>query len=157
MGRLTDEYGIVPLWQPVDLAAGGDSETFSFANASQADIILLTGVLTAPGALSVFSGATAGAKTTALPFTYRLSGADYKAAAADQFGTDTAETDGILTLSATANDVRTVVIHLDAADLPDGHIWVTLALASGTAQFVAGIALLRGSRYQPAITSVPTT
>lgn len=156
MGRLVEEVGIIPLYEPIDLAAGADSETFELKGA-QVDIVLLTGVLTVPGALSVFSGATAGAKTTALPFTYRKTGADFKAIAADQFGAEVAESDGVLTLSATADDHRTIVIHIDAADLPDDHSWVTLALASGTAQLVAAVGIVRGGRYRPAPTAVPTS
>jgi len=157
MGRLTEDIGIIPMYEPIDLAAGADSETFEFSKGAMADIIFITGVLTVPGALSLFSGATAGAKTTALPFTYRVTGADFKAAAADQFGADVAEADGILTLSATANDHRTHVLSISAADLPAGHLWVTLALASGTAQLVAAVAIIRGVRYQPPVTAVPTT
>lgn len=153
-GRLVERVGIVPFFEPIDLAAGADSESFALNKAESADIIVVTGILTVPGALSLFSGATVGAKTTALPFTYRLSGADFKAAAADQFGADVAEADGVLTLSATAHDHRAIVIHVEAADLPVGHVWVTAALAAGTAQLIAAVAILHGPRYQPPPTSV---
>jgi hypothetical protein len=154
--RLVEEVGIIPMYEPIDLAAGADSETFQLVGA-HADIVFSFGVLTVPGALSLFSGATAGAKTTALPFTYRLSAADFKAAAADTYGAETAESDGILTLSATGHDHRVVVIHVDAADLPDDHTWVTFALASGTAQFISAVAIISGGRYRPAPTAVPTS
>jgi hypothetical protein len=151
--RLAEEAGIIPLFEAIDLAAGADSDSFQMKS-SDVDIILITGVLTVPGALSVFSGATAAAKTTALPFTYRLSGADFKATGADLFGAEIAEADGVLTLSATTHDHRTFVIHIDTADLPEGHSWVTLNLASGTAQAVAAVAIMRGPRYQPALTAI---
>lgn len=152
--RLAEEFGIIPLIEPIDLAAGADSESFELSKGALADIILITGVLTVPGALSLFSGATAAAKTTALPFTYRLSTADFKAAGADLYGADVAESDGVLTLSATAHDHRTIVISIAAADMPVGHTWVTAALASGTAQLVAAVAIIRGVRYQPPQTAI---
>lgn len=154
MGRLTEDTAVIPLYEPIDLAAGADSDSFQLAKGAQADIVVITGVLTVPGALSLFSGATVGAKTTALPFTYRMSGADFKATGADQYGADVPETDGIFTLSATANDHRTHVLSIQAADLPAGHQWVTMALAAGTSQFVAAVAIIRGVRYQPAQTMI---
>lgn len=160
MGRLTEDVGIIPMYEAKDWAAGADSETVELSKGATLDIILNTGVLTVPGALSLFSGATAGAKTTALPFTYRITGADYLAAAADQFGADVAESDGVLTLSATAHDRRTIVISVSAAEVAangSDHKWVTMALAAGTAQVVAAIGIVRGVRYQPPVTAVPTS
>jgi len=153
MGRLNEDVGIIPLFEPIDLAAGADSDSFELSKGATADIIFITGVLTVPGTLSLFSGATVGAKTTALPFTYRLSGGDFKAASADLYGADVAEADGILTLSATVNDHRTHVLSISAADLPADHKYVTAVLASGTAQLVAAVAIVRGVRYQPPATA----
>lgn len=152
--RLSEEVGIIPLYEAKDWVAGADSDSFELSKGALADIVIVTGVLTVPGALSLFSGATAAAKTTALPFTYRLSTADYAAAGADLYGADTAETDGILTLSATAHDHRVIVISIAAADLPVDHKWVTAAIAAGTAQFLTAVAIVRGVRYQPPQTAI---
>ena len=154
MGRLNEDVGIIPLFEPIDLSAGGDSDSFELSKGAQADIILVTGVLTVPGVFSLFSGATVGAKTTALPFTYRLSGADFKATGADLYGADVAASTGTITVSATLTDHRTFVISFKAADLPDGQPWVTANIASGTSQFVAAVAIIRGVRYQPPLTAI---
>lgn len=152
--RLPEVYGIIPLWESKDWTAGADADSFTMATGALADIILNFGVLTVPGAISLFSGVTAAAKTTALPFTYRLSTADYAAAGADLFGADVAVANGVLTLSATAHDHRVIVISFAAADLPVDHKWVTAAVAAGTAQVLSAVAIIRGVRYQPPITAI---
>ena len=155
MTRTVEEFGLIPMYNAKDYVAGADSETIDMGKGGSLDIVITTGVLTAPGALSLFSGVTAGAKTTALPFTYRLSSADYLGIGADLYGAEIAEADGILTLSATTHDLRMLVLHIEAADLPDGHKWVTAAIAAGTAQFLAAIGVLRQPRYAPPVSAVP--
>jgi len=155
MTRTVEEFGLIPLYNAKDWAAGADSETVDMGKGGSLDIVVTTGVLTVPGTWSLFSGVTAGAKTTALPFTYRLSGADYLGIGADLYGAEVAEADGILTVSATAHDLRVIVLHIDAADLPVDHRWVTMVVASGTAQFLAAIGVLRQPRYSPSPSSVP--
>lgn len=155
MTRTVEEFGLIPMYNAKDWAAGADSETIDMAKGGSLDIVVTTGVLTVPGAWSLFSGVTAGAKTTALPFTYRLSGADYLGIGADLYGAEIAEADGILTVSATAHDLRMLVLHIEAADLPVDHRWVTMAIAAGTAQFLAAVGILRQPRYAPPVSAVP--
>jgi hypothetical protein len=157
--RLLGGVGIVPLFEPIDIgAAAADSETILVGNASLISIILQFGNITADNTLILYAGATAGAKTTGLAFTYRVSGADYKAIAADQYGADVAVAATGLVLTAASFDHRTMVIDLADADMPAGQPWLTANLdGSATVQLVAGVALMGGLRYAPAASMVPAS
>lgn len=156
MPRLLQNEALISFLEPKDYEAGIDSETFKFDKAQEALIILTLGALTGDGILTLYSGATAGAKTTALPFRYQLSGADFKAEAADQFGSLIEEADGILTLTAASFDHRVLKIWVDAVSLPDGHLYVTMNISNAAdALLGAALAILGPARYQPAQSVVP--
>ncbi len=154
--RTIDYCGVIPLFEPVDGEAGLDSESFDISKAAHADIVLQFGAVTGDAVLTLYCGATAGAKTTALPFKYRLSSADFKAANADQLAaSDTADADGIVTLTAATYDHRLLAIMLDGAEVPDDKPWITVELsAAASVLLVAGLALLTQPRYQPPVTAV---
>jgi hypothetical protein len=124
--------------------------------AAHADILLQFGAVTDNAVLALYCGATAGAKTTAIPFRYRLSSGDYKAADADQFAaSDTTDADGILTLTATTYDHRLLVIMLDSAEIPETKPWITVEIdATASVLLLSGLALLSDARYQPAPTVI---
>jgi hypothetical protein len=48
-----------------------------------------------------------------------------------------------------------IVIHIDAADLPVDHRWVTAAIAAGTAQFLSALGVVQQPRYAPPVSAVP--
>jgi hypothetical protein len=155
MARLLHDVAVIPLIEPADHQGGIEAESFRVDGAAEFAVALIFGALTGDAVLSVYTGATAAAKTTKYPFRYRLSGADYKAEAADQYGTETADADGDLTLTAATYDHRTLVIYLDPAEFTDTHKWVTLDVSdAGTVVLLAGVALARGVRYAPAATQI---
>ncbi len=143
MLRAIDYLGVIPLFEPLDAEAGLDSESFDMGKCHHADLLLQFGALTGDAVLTLYCGATAGTKTTALPFRYRLSGGDYKAASDDQFAaSDTTDADGILTLTAATYDHRLLAIMLDGAEIPDGKNWITVEIsAAASVALLAGLAL----------------
>lgn len=154
--RAIDYCGVVPIFEPLDSQAGLDSDSFTMGKAAHADLILQFGAITDNSVLTLYRGATAGAKTTALPFRYRLSAGDYKAADADQFAaSDTTDADGVLTLTAGTYDHRLLVIMLDGAEIPEATPWITVEIdGTATVLLMSGIALLSNARYQPAPTAI---
>jgi len=156
--RLLADVALVPMIEPGDKEAGIDSETILLGSASLVSLLLQFGAVTGDAVLKLYSGATAGAKTTALAFTYRLSAAAYKAAAADTYGADVAVASTGLTLTAASFANRTMVIDLEVAAMTADQPWLTAELsAAATVLFVSAVAALGGSRYKPAATMVPTT
>ena len=151
--RLSEFYGIVPVIEADDYGSAGiDGDSFKLSGAHWATVLLTFGEITGNSVLKVYSGASAGTKTTALTFTYRVSSADYKAASADQYGA--AATSAALTLTAASYDHRTILIEIDPAAITDGEPWITVELdATATALNVAAFALLQ-PRYAPAATAI---
>lgn len=147
MARLTAEKNIVNLIESADVgSAGVDSDSFTMAYAAHATILLNFGALTGNSILKVYEGASAGTKTTAKTFRYKLAGADKGSAGADVWGAEA--TSAALTLTATTYDHRLLAIDIAAEDLTDGTPWVTVEIDStATVMNVAGIAILDGLRY----------
>jgi|GEM_PF-2692488 len=151
--RLSEQFGIVPLIEADDYGSAGiDSDSIKLSTAHWVTALLTFGEITGNSVLKVFSGATAGAKTTALTFTYRVSGADFKTDGADQYGT--AATSAALTLTAASYDHRAVLVEVDPQAVTDGEPWITVEIdATATALNVGGFALVR-PRYAPALTAI---
>jgi hypothetical protein len=153
--RVLDRFTVVPILEPKDNEAGLDCDSFHIGRGSGADLIFMFGAITGDMVLTVYCGATVGTKTTAIPFRYRLSSGDFKAASADLYGAETTDADGVITLTAATYDHRVLVIHLDSAEVPEAKPWITVELdATASVSLGAAVALIGQSRYQPALTSI---
>lgn len=154
--RAIDTHCVVPILEPLDSQNGIEADSFHSGRAAHWDCILQFGAVTGDSVLTVYCGATAGAKTTAIPFRYRLSAGDYKAASADLFdASDTTDADGALTLTAATYDHRLLVIMLDSAEIPDGKPWITLDVNNASSVLLlAGLALGSRPRHAPALTAI---
>jgi hypothetical protein len=156
MSRVLDNFGVVPLLEPKDWEAGGDFDSFKIANAAGFDVVIQFGAVTGDAVLTAYCGATDAAKTTAIPFRYRLSSGDFKAASADLYAAEATDADGIITLTAATYDHRVLVIHFDAAEVPDGKPFVTLELSAAASVLLASAVLVATAvRNQPALTFLP--
>ncbi len=138
----------IPLLVPADYQAGSqDFDSINMGVLHKVDILIMFGVITGNDAVfKLYSGATAGAKTTELAFKYRKSSADSPATLADVFGARAAIAAGAtgLTLStATAWDLRTVWIEMMSDQLAEGHDWLTVESDDGSASalFMSAIAI----------------
>jgi|SRR3990167_8393426 len=154
--RAIDYCGIVPILEPLDSQAGIVADSFHMGRAAHADIILQFGAVTGDAVLSLYQGATAAALTTLVPFRYRLSSGDYKAASADLWAaSDTTDADGQLTLTAATYDHRLLAIMLDAPEIAEATPWVTVDIsAASTVLLLSGLVLLTHARYKPPLTAI---
>jgi hypothetical protein len=153
--REIDSNLVVPLCEPADHQAGIEFDSFHSGRAAHWDAFVQFGAVTDNSVLSVYKGATVGAKTTKIPFRYRLSDGDFKAASADLFeSADTTDADGDLTLTAATYDHRVLAIMLDSAELDDALPWITIDV-DGTASVLLLSALAIGSNARrPRVTAL---
>lgn len=150
--RVLDESNYVSVLEPADYEAGIDGDSFKLI-AAAAGIFMQFGAVTGDAVLSVYCGATVGAKTTLVPFRYRLSSGDFKAASCDLFGAETLDADGQITLTAATYDHRVLAIHLDAAEIPETKPWITIELsAAASVLLCAAHAITMQPRFRPNLT-----
>lgn len=144
--RLIDELAFIPILAPGDKAAGADGDSVNMGVLDRLTIALSMGSITvADPHVKVFSGATAGAKTTALTFHYRLGGAAAGSAGADVYGTEATSAD--LTVSNATGDNKVLLIEVGASQLANGHSWVTLELGNQATVFMASAVGLGYARF----------
>jgi hypothetical protein len=85
--RISERLVSVPMCEAKDYgSAGVDFDSVHLGKLNSLSAFLTFGAITGNSILTVYLGATAGAKTTAIAFNYRLGAADFKVALADQFG-----------------------------------------------------------------------
>jgi hypothetical protein len=150
---LTEKLAIFPICEADDYgSAGEDFDSFKLSEANWATIVISFGALTGNSVLKVYTGASAGTKTTAETFTYRVTGADYEAANSDLWGT--AATSAALTLTAGDYDHRGLAIEIDPAAFTDAQPWITVEVDStATALNMAAVVVLQ-PRYAVAGTQL---
>lgn len=131
--RLYQEKHIVPLLFSADINAGVDSDSFNMENYHHASISIMYGPSYAganPSIVTLYEGATAGAKTSVIAnFPYVYTSGAIKAASADVF---TAEaTSSALSIARATMVSRVLTIELSADILTTGtYSWVTVQLGA---------------------------
>ena len=147
--KLAENMKIVPILASEDTGAGVSMDSINMKDFHHATFLITFATLVGDAVLTVNSGATAGALTSALTFNYALGGADIGTAvagstsSADVLAADTAA--ATLTLTAATYSDRLLVIEVDASamDVANGEEWLTVALSSaGTSGFVHCVAVL---------------
>ena len=136
--KLTERFAIIPLLEPADWqSAGSDLDSVNMGLLHSLCAIIQLGAITGNDTvIKVYSGASAGTKTTAFAFRYRLSGADQGAAGADQFGDLQAAVvaaTGLVFTDAANYSERLIAIEIDSDQLPDGEPWLTIEIDDGSA------------------------
>ncbi len=127
--RISEEFANVHLIEPANYgSAGVDTDSVNMGRLNHLSAAFLFGAIVGNSTLKVYSGAAAGAKTTALPFKYRLTSADYKANNGDQLGAFTAVLATGLSLVAATFDHRIVHVAIDADQMTDGEKWLTFEI-----------------------------
>jgi len=129
---------VIPLLEPADHQAGSkDFDSINMGRLHKVDILIMLGAITGNDpVIKLYSGATAGTKTTELAWKYRKSSADTPAANADVFGARTAVAAGGTGLTfADSGDynLRTLWIEFFADQMTDGHEWLTVETDDGSA------------------------
>ena len=144
--RFCEQYKIVPMLEPQDHAAGVDSDSIKMTIHSHAAFVIKFGELTGDAVLKVYSGATAGVKTTAETFNYRATAADLKNASGDALGTEA--TSAALTLTAATYEDRMIVVEMDHDDITDGQPWLTLEFSSDASELFVDVTGLLAPAYK---------
>jgi hypothetical protein len=154
------DVSIIPLLSPADhQSAGSDLDSINMGLIHRVKLVLILGAITGNDTLvQLYAGATAGTKTTELPFSYRLSGADTGNASADTYAAAVAVAAGASGLvfadSADFSD-RCITIDVKSDDLPAGLEWLTVAVDDGSAsELLLGAIAVAWPRYEG--TSIPT-
>lgn len=127
--RLAENYKIVPVGNPIDLNAGVtiDLDSINMKNFHRATFLISLGTLaTASCALTVHSGATNGACTSALYFKYAFGGAAHTAANCDVLAAETLVNTLEVTHTAYDNFMLIVEVEADRMDRENGENWLTL-------------------------------
>jgi hypothetical protein len=145
---MSEEKKLIHLIESKDYGSAGiDSDSVNMGAVHSLSAYFSFGALTSNSILKVYSGATAGTKTTAMAFEYRMASGDYKASSADLFGAATAVASSGLTLTATTFDHRAVEIAVDSDQMTDGEKWLTFEIDStASALNVAAVGIANG-RY----------
>lgn len=127
--RVFEHKAPVHLIEPANYGSAGiDGDSVNMGLLSSLAIALIFGAITGNSTLKLYSGASAGVKTTALAFKYRLAEADFKAANADQLGAFTAAASTGLVLTAASYDHRQLIVEVDSDQMTDGEKWLTLEI-----------------------------
>ena len=130
MGLLSEKYKPVPIGSDIDLnaAAANDCDSINMKNYHKAAFIV--GLQTLGGAaiyVALYSGATDGAKTSALTFRYAFGGAAQATANCDVLAAWA--TSAMLTIAHATYDNYMLIIEIDAVDMDvaNGEEWLTLS------------------------------
>jgi hypothetical protein len=124
-------------------------------NYSHATLIFMFGAMTGTSILKVREGASDGATTADLTFSYRVTAIACKTDSADVFGTEA--TSAAWSITDGTYEDKTLVIEIDASELTDGYDWITPNISAvANPLLVSGVAILY-PKYQGAALHTATT
>ena len=136
-------------------SAGIDADSINMGLLHRVCFVFTFGALTGNSILKFYSGASQGTKTTALAYSYRYAGGDYKAASADLPGAATAVASTGLTLTAATYDHRLVIVEFEGNQMTDAEPWLTAEIDSTASVMTVGACAIGDPRY--AANVQPTT
>ena len=157
MPRILDRFGLVPIIESKDYGSAGiDSDSWKMDKAASVGIIISCGALTGNSTIIIYTGATAGAKTTAIAFRFRVTNNVFKnATGADQYAAVAAVASTGLVLTGATYAHMALVIDLDASELSDTQPYLTVSVDNvATVLNLAAFAVLSIDRYLPAPTNI---
>jgi hypothetical protein len=143
--RFSESYHPVYALKPADHAAGVDFDSINLGLGHTLCFMIAFAALTGDAVLTVNSGATAGTKTTAETFNYRLADAVQGAASGDLFAAWS--TSAALTLTAATYANKLLIVEIDARALTDGQNWVTGTLSAAASALNAAVTAIVEPRY----------
>lgn len=149
MPRISEQHIIIPMNEAKDTGSSGiDFDSVHMGRLHSLSVCIPMGAITGNSILTVNTGATEGAKTTAIAFKYRFGGGDFKAASADILGAATAVAAAGLTMTAATYDHRLLVIEVDADTMTDGQPWLTVSVDTTATVFLCGAIGIGYPRHQ---------
>jgi hypothetical protein len=152
--RLCETKKLVPIFDSADINAGADSDSICVKGAEHVTLLCMFGPsLSGNAVLTLYEGASDGAKTSAVTFAYRYGGAATGSASSDVLSTEA--TSAALTCTGTTFVSRLLVIEVDCASLTDGYDWLTLQVGSEASAGELTVVAVLDSKYQsPALDTV---
>lgn len=137
----------VPILNTADYNNGVDGDSINMAKGLRVTIILMFGAITGDAILKLFSGATDGAKTSALTFKYAVGSAIVGAATADVLATQA--TSAALTLVAATYANKMLVLEIDTPqfDTANNEEWLTLEIGAEASAGICHAVALVEPRY----------
>ena len=140
--RLTERMHFVPVLESEDINGGETGDSINMKNYHHIVYILMfNSDLNGDAVLTIKSGATAGAETTAETFYYRVSPEDFGVAGSDILSAE--QSSSSLTLTEANYEDRVLVCEIDADAITVDQPWLTLALSNAaSAGSVTCVALL---------------
>lgn len=128
--RLSEKMKKVPLLASADINAGADSDSINMRDYHNASFDFVFGPSYAgTGAIiKLYSGASAGTKTTALTFNYKYGGAAIGSDDADILSTEA--TSAALQIATATLASRLLVIEIDAAAITDAEPYLTFEIGA---------------------------
>lgn len=151
--KLAETMQIVPVLYTADYNAGVDFDSINMKNFHRCTFVIGFGAITGDAVLTVNSGATNGAKTSALTFEYALGGAAIGTAVAGSTAScdvlAAAATSAALTLTAAtyANKMLVVEVAAAAMDIANAEEWLTASLSSAADAGIAFAFAILEPRY----------
>lgn len=139
-----EDLKIIPLLNSADTGAGVSMDSINMKGFHKATIAITFGVVVGNAVLTVNSGATDGANTSALTFRYAYGGAAIGSALADVLTAWTSA--ATLTIAAATYSTKMLVLEIDASamDIANGEEWLTVAIdGAGTSAYVHAVAILQ--------------
>jgi len=144
--RLCETKKLVPIFDSADINAGADSDSICVKNAQHVALLCMFGPsLSGNAVLTLYEGATDGAKTAAVTFAYRYGGAATGSASSDVLSTEA--TSAALTCTGTTFVSRLLVIEFDMANMTDGYDWLTLEVSSDASAGELTVVAVLDSKY----------
>ena len=145
---ISEEKKIVPLLVSADIGATTDLDSIDMSGYHRATFIFTCGAFTGNGTFSFKSGASAGTKTTYVPFNYALGGAAIGTAVAGSTAScdvlaawTNVPADGTTDTAAITCTTKMVVCEVEASAMEDGEPWLTGTVAA-TAGILHAVAIL---------------
>jgi hypothetical protein len=141
--KFPEMYKVVPLLNSADTGAGVSMDSINMKGFHHATIIITFGAVVGDAVLTVNSGATDGALTSALTFHHAVGGAAIGSANCDVLAAD--GTSAALTLTAATYTTKMLVLEVDGSDMDvaNEEEWLTVAISSaGTSAIVHAVAIL---------------
>jgi hypothetical protein len=145
--RLPEEKKIVPVMASDDIDAGVDADSINMKNFHRCTYIMTFGTLSGDAVMTVNSGASDGAKTSALTFHYALASAAIGSESCDILAADTKA--ATLTLTAATYTNKMLIVEVDASDMDvdNGEEWLTLSLSDAAASGACDVVAILEPRY----------
>jgi hypothetical protein len=144
---LAENMKIVPVLKTTDYGSGVDADSINMKGFHRCTFIMTFGAITGNAVLTVNSGATDGAKTSALTFHYALGGAAIGSASCDVLAATS--TSAALTLTGTTYQNKMLVVEVEASDMDvaNEENWLTMSISSAATNGIVHVVAILEPRY----------